>query len=126
MLFVHNWSFTQLPLLSYLDLSSLDLLVLYNHTFDGLSALKYLNLQDSIVKVDLPVEVFKPLVSLKELHLEGLCGAIRPSFDCTDVDKRLQHIPSLKRLYIDKKLISHIEKGFLSLLNLEELYFVGK
>ena len=119
-----NWSFVTLPSLLKLDLHYISVLVLHNHTFSGLSALKYLYLHDSLAFLDLPVEVFKPLISLEELHLEGLCSVPDPSFDCTEIDERIQHIPSLKRLFIDKSLISHLGKGFLLLKNLEELYLV--
>ena len=121
---VPNWSFISLPSLLKLDLSSIGALVLHNHTFSGLSALKYLYLQDPYAFIDLPVEVFKPVISLEELHLEGVCSVADPWFDCTEIDKRIQHLPSLKRVFIDKSLISHLGKGFLLLKNLEELYLV--
>ena len=120
-----NWVFIKLPLLRELHLSESQVVKLYDYTFSGLSALKYLTLHDPIENIDLPDKVFKPLVSLEELHLEGICGVFNPSFDCTTIDEKLQHVPSLKRLFIDKALISYIGSGFLSLTNLSELYFVN-
>ena len=120
-----NWSFVKITSLLNLDLSFVDELHLNNYTFFGLSALKYLNIQEHLNTVFLPNELFKPLISLEELHLEGLCSARFPSFDCKAIDDRLQHVPSLKILYIDKTLTSHLGRGFLSLNNLEELYLVN-
>ena len=120
-----NWSFMKLPFLLQLDLSFIIILSLQKYTFSGLSTLKYLNLQCPIITIYLPDEVFKPLLSLEELHVEGLCSTRAPSFHCKAIDERLQYVPSIKRLYIDKNLISHLGKGFLSLKNLEELYLVS-
>ena len=120
-----NWSFVTLPRLSVLDLSVTIILKLHNNTFSGLSSLTSLYLTDPWVTIDLPDEVFKPLISLEELHLVGLCGSLSPSFDCTTIDERLQHIPTLKILYIDKSLVFHLKKGFLYLKHLEELYLLN-
>ena len=125
LLVLPNLSFVRLPLLRSLDLSFASALILHNLTFSGLSALTYLNLQDPFDTIKLPCEVFKSLSSLEELYLSGMCGVIHPTFDCTAIDERLEYVPSLKRLYIDKGLISHLRKGFLSLNNLEELYLVN-
>ena len=119
-----NWSFGRLPLLSELYLSDVVTLTLHHKTFCGLSALTYLDLKNTAYSIYLPDDVFKPLISLEELHLEGICAAIFPKIDCVTIDERLQHVPSIKRLYIDKALISNLRKGFLSLKNLEELHFV--
>ena len=119
-----NWTFVRLPSLWKLDLSSSAVLVLNKNTFFGLSNLTNLNLLDPLLTMYLPDEVFKPLINLEELHLEGLCSAWHPVFDCKTIDERLQHVPSLKRLYIDKKLISDLGKGFLALKELEELYLL--
>ena len=89
---------------------------LHNYSFSGLSALKYLSIKDTFSIHHLPEEVFKPLNTLEELHLEALCNPFVPfGFDCTTIDKRLKHVPSLKKIFIDKKIIQSIEKGFLSL-----------
>ena len=120
---IPNWSFVGLPLLRELDISMIGYLLLHKYSFFGLLALKNLNLQNPFITINLPEEVFKPLASVEELHLEGLCSVMLPSFDCKSIDERLQHAPSVKRLYIDKTLISHLGKGFLALKNLKELYF---
>ena len=120
-----NWSFVTLQRLLVLDLSVTNILKLHNDTFSGLFSLTSLNLTDPWVTIDLPDEVFKPLISLEELNLVGLCGSLSPSFDCTTIDERLQHIPTLKRLYIDKSLVFHLKKGFLYLKHLEELYLLN-
>ena len=122
---IPNLSFVKLPSLILLEISLIKVLQLQNHTFSGLSALKYLYLRNPLNAIHLPDEVFKPLINLKKLHLEGLCSTILQSFDCTILDERLQHVPFLKILYIDKMSISHLGKGFLSLKNLEELYLVN-
>ena len=121
---IPNFSFVRLSSLRELDLSVMSTLLLQNTTFYKLSTLKFLDLGNPLISLSLPDEVFKPLISLEELHLEGLCSVLLPSFDCTTIDDRLRHAPSLKRLYIDKSLISHLGKGFLSLKNLQELYLV--
>ena len=121
-----NWAFVRLHLLRDLDISFTIFLRLENNTFSGLTALKYLNLQDSLGAINLPGDVFKPLTSLEELHLEGLCADMRfVPFDCKTIDDRLQHVPSLKRFYSDTKMISYLGRGFLSLKNLQELYLVN-
>ena len=125
LLVLPNLSFIGLSSLRYLDISIVASLFLQNLTFGGLSAVKYLNLRDPLTTISLPDEVFKPLSSLEELHFEGLCGVLHPSIDCKAIDQRLQYVPSLKKLYIDKGLISHLRKGFLSLNRLEELYLVN-
>ena len=119
-----NMSFVRLRSLWELDLSKTSVLVLHNDTFSGLSALTFLDLRNTLLTTHLPDIVFKPLVSLEELHIEGICSLVEPAFDCRTIDKRLEHVPSLKRLYIDKSLISNLGRGFLSLKNLEELYLV--
>ena len=119
---VPNWSFVGLPLLRELVFLISINLHFHKYSFSGLSALKNLNLGYPLDTINLPDEVFKPLISLEELHLEGLCDVKNASFDCTAIDKRLQHVPSIKRLYIDKRLLSHLGKGFLALENLTELY----
>ena len=118
-----NMSFVRLRSLWKLDLSLTGGLVLHNDTFSGLSALTSLDLRDMTTML-LPDKVFKPLVGLEELHVEGLCVLMEPAFDCRTIDKRLEHVPSLKRLYVDKSLISNLGRGFLSLKNLKELYLV--
>ena len=120
-----NWTFVRLSILQELDLSITSSLLLQNNAFYGLSALKFLNMGIPVYTISLPVEVFKPLISLEELHLEGLSGVMHPSFDFTTIDERLTHIPSLERLYIDNKFLSHLGKGFLSLRNLQELYLAS-
>ena len=120
---LQNGSFVGLPLLRELDITTIDDLLLHKYSFFGLSALKNLNIQNPLATINLPEEVFKPLTSVEELHLEGLCSVLFPSFDCKSIDERLQHAPSIQRLYIDKTLISHLGKGFLALKNLKELYF---
>ena len=87
--------------------------------------MKYLSIKDTFSIHHPPEEVFKPLNSLEELHLEALCNLFIPfGFDCTTIDKRLKHVPSLKKIFIDKKIIQSTEKGFLSLEKMEGLYFV--
>ena len=124
-LLLPNWSFETLPLLSYLDLQGVNCLKLHNYTFSGLSALTYIDLKYTPLTSDVPIEVFKPLVSLKKLHWEGLCSVLDPASDCSNIDQRLQYAPSLEKLYIDKRLASNLGKGFLALNYLQELYLVN-
>ena len=67
-----NMAFARLRSLWELDLSLTSVLVLHNDTFSGLSALTSLYLRDTLNTMHLPDKVFKPLVSLEELHVEGI------------------------------------------------------
>ena len=118
---IPNYLFIGLPKLVTLDLGYIRNLSLYTYSFSGLPALKNLYLDYSLT-TQFPEEVFRPLTSLEELNLEGLCMGDYQAPDCITIDTRLQHVPSLKTLFIDKGLISYLGKGFLSLRNLEELY----
>ena len=103
-----NWSFVRLPLLTKLYLQEAEVLTLHNFTFSGLRGLTFLDLSNILATINLPVGVFKPLTSLEELHLEGLCISIKPTYECTNIDEPLQYVPSLKRLYIDKSLAASL------------------
>ena len=118
-------TFSGLSSLLVLDVCCACDLRLNKHSFFGLSSLAILNLGFPIHTITLPDEVFKPLICLEMLHIEGLCTVEKPSFDCATVDVRLQHLPSLKKLFLDKSLISSLGKGFLSLRNLTEIHFLN-
>ena len=122
---IPNWTFSELSFLKVLDVSLTFDLRLNKYSFFGLSSLESLNLRFPEYNMSLPDEVFKPLTSLEVLHIEGLCTVVHPPFDCTSIDERLQHVPSLKKLYLDKSLLSSLGKGFLSLRKLTEIHFLN-
>ena len=122
---IPNWTFSELSFLKELDISFTYCLLLNNYSFSGLSSLVFLNLRFSYHTISLPAEVFKPLTSLEVLHVEGFCAFVNNSFDCTTIDEKLQHVPSLKILYLEKNLLSRLGKGFISLRNLKEIHFVN-
>ena len=117
-----NYLFIGLPNLQSLDLGYTGILTLNEYSFWGLIALKNLSLENPVETVYLPERVFKPLTSIEEISLQGLCSSLSPAFDCTTIDKQLQYLPSIKRIYIDKQLLSKLGTGFQYLTNLEELY----
>ena len=122
---IPNLTFSGLSFLKILDVSWTTNLRLNKYSFFGLSSFVSLNLRFAYYTVIPLDEVFKPLTSLEVLHAEGHCAWVNHSFDCTTIDNRLKYVPSLKILYLEKSLISHLGKGFLSLRNLKEIYFVN-
>ena len=125
MLEITKYAFIRLPRLEAFEFQRSYILHLKDYSFEGLTALKKLSLANPILTIFLQEKVFKPLTSLQELSLEGVCSLQSPAFDCSAVAKRLQYVPSLKILYIDKAMLSQFENGFLSLTNLEELYLIN-
>ena len=122
---IPDGTFSGLSSLLVLDVCCAFDLRLNNYSLSGLSSLRVLNLGFPVYTITLPEEVFKPLTSLEILRIEGLCTVEKPSFDCNTIDERLQHVPSLKKLYLDKSLISSLGNGFLSLRNLKEIHFMN-
>lgn len=95
-----EYVFNGLSELTYLDLNFNNLKYLNKDLFSGLSALKTLILDTNPLyyKTSFPPEIFKPLVTLEELHLNSICS---PTKNCTYIDEQLSRLQSLKRLYID-------------------------
>ena len=76
--------------------------------------------------LDVPEDVFQPLVRLEELHLEDLCSDHRSPFpqECSMIDRYLEHVSSLRKLYIHNRVLeSSLGQGFASLVHFEEVYF---
>ena len=118
-------SFNTLSNLLSLDISWNRVKFLTKNTFNGLSSLKILILNYNLLSysTSFPSDIFQPLTSLQELHINGLC---RYDAHCSYIDKQLSKVPSLRRLYIDGLRNQTLGPGFASLRNLEELYFGEK
>lgn len=98
---------------------------LSSQSLAGLSNLKFLSLNKNMIRnfTSFPVDVFEPLDNLEELHLVGFCSQEDYYYHCEDIDEHLSRLSSLKKLHIDNFVISSLGPGFLSLKNLELLYF---
>ena len=125
---VQEDQFSDLRNLQYLDLSyNYNLRNINKQTFSSLHLLKYLSLKSTgWFYLDVGQDVFQPLIMLEELHLEDLCSDHRSPYpeECSKIDHYLQHVPSLRKLYIHNVVLeSSLGQGFASLVHLEEVHF---
>ena len=120
---IKNNQFSVLSNLRFLNLRRASLstmMIISYNSFTGLFQLRYLSLEETKV-TSYPPDVFKPLNSLEELHLQGSCA----TYTCDQLHECFKNISFLKKLYLDNFLVNHLGPGFSSLRNLEEIYFVG-
>ena len=124
--FIRNYQFVNLSRLNHLDLCSNSIKHFQIHSFAGLSVLKFLSLADNRVQNSsaIPQEIFEPLISIEELHLEDLCRSFTQPTNCTTIDVRLSRMPTLKKLHLGNSVINNLGPGFASLKALEELYLI--
>ena len=125
---VQEDQFSDLRKLQYLDLSyNYKLSNINKQTFSNLRLLKYLSLKGTgWFYLDVGQDVFQPLIMLEELHLEDLCSDHRSPYpeECSKIDHYLQHVPSLRKLFIHNVVLeSSLGQGFGFLVRLEEIHF---
>ena len=123
-MFINGFQFSWLTSLLHLDLSHSIIKSIDPNIFSGLSTVRFLSLNDTEWYNDeTSPELFQPLVSLEELHIEGFC--FKSVHNCSKIAVLLSKVPSLKRLYIHNIVLSGgIKMGFSSLQHLEEIHFL--
>ena len=121
---INDFQFANLCNLVSLDISHSVISAINEHTFSGLSSLIEMSLADSDwFTNETPPNVFKSLIALEELHIEGFC------FDnfrnCSRIDSIFKDVSTLKRLYIHNSILVYtLGTGFFALDTLEELFIV--
>ena len=99
-----------------------------NQSFEGLSSLTYLGLENSDVfnVTSFPAGIFKPLTNLQHLNLQRFCRAPDLEEDnCPNLAEQIGSIPTLQYLYIDAERLTQLGPGFQSLKNLKEIEFLA-
>ena len=118
--------FNGLSDLIHLELGDNVLQFLDGDVFEGVTKLKVLSLNDNQLssRTSFPLDIFRPLTNLEELHLVGICyyfTTLVPG--CRYIDEQLSKVPSLKRLHLDGLPNPSLGHGFASLVQLEYLRF---
>lgn len=125
---INDYQFAGLQSLLFLDMNYNIIIPdgkpMGKYLFSGLSSLKRLSLFGTQwFYNDTPPELFQPLVSLEELHIEWFCRV--GFYNCSHIDEYISQVPSLKTLYIQNNMLEYtIGPGFSLLRNLEEIYFL--
>ena len=127
---IRDNQFARLQKLLYLDIKhNSDSIQFRSLSFAGLSHLKYLNLDHTRINkyTSFPNDVFEPLHTIEELHLVGFCIDLDSyHYHQESISENLSKLSTLRKLYVDNFVVSSLDTGFSTLVNLEELKFDGR
>ena len=112
-----NYSFRRLKKLLFLDISDNQLQNVSALSFEGLSKLQYLSLAGNLLySVDAyPVEVFRPLLMLKTLHMQRNCNYQKIQQGCSYHSEVFNPLSNLRSLFMDGITTQKPGPGFESL-----------